>query len=255
MISKNQIKFIKQLALKKHRQQQGLFVAEGPKVVADLLAAGFGVHTLYATTDWEAPDDMRSLHGMKPTLVTPDELRQASFLQHPQQVLAVFRLPASVATANATEPAVAETTGAFTLVLDGVQDPGNLGTIIRVADWFGIDRMVCSPDTADAWSPKVVQATMGSIARVNIYYTDLVRWLANCQLPICGTLLDGLNIYTASLPHKAVIVMGNEGNGISPQVRQLVTHKLLIPPVHTGPESLNVAIATAITCSEFCRRL
>ena len=118
----------------------------------------------------------------------------------------------------------------LSLALDGVQDPGNLGTIIRIADWFGIDTIVCSPDTADAWSPKVVQATMGSIARVRIVYTDLQEYLSKATVPICGTLLDGENIYAQKLPQEAIIVMGNEGNGISPAIRQLVTHRLLIPP-------------------------
>ena len=142
----------------------------------------------------------------------------------------------------------------YILALDGVQDPGNLGTIIRVADWFGIDRIVCSADTADCWSPKVVQATMGSIARVSIVYTDLVDYLQHTTLPVCGTLLNGRDIFKESLPSEAIIVMGNEGNGISQAVRQLVTHPLLIPQYRPGAESLNVAIATAITCAEFRRR-
>ncbi len=236
MISKNQIKFVKQLEMKKHRQREGLFVAEGPKVVGDLLAAGFEPHTIYATEEWTKSSPV--------TTVTPDELRKLSFLQHPQQVLAVFRLPSPITSHPSS----------LTLALDGIQDPGNLGTIIRIADWFGIDTIVCSLDTADAWSPKVVQATMGSIARVKISYTDLKEYLSRTALPVCGTLLDGDNIYTQELPQEAIIVMGNEGNGISPDIRQLVTHRLFIPQYRPGAESLNVAIATAITCAEFRRR-
>jgi len=272
MISKNQIKFVKQLEMKKYRQREELFVAEGPKVVGDLLAAGFEPHTIYATDEW-----ISNIASQKPPLTTyvlpyttpvsPDELRKLSFLQHPQQVLAVFRMP-SLFTRHpspvATHPSPSTPhLPRLELVLDGIQDPGNLGTIIRIADWFGIGRIHCSQDTADAWSPKVVQATMGSIARVYITYCDLPELLARLtkkyaevglSLPICGTVLDGDNIYTADLPSEGFIVMGNEGNGISQPVRELLTHRLLIPAFHPGPESLNVAIATAITCSEFRRR-
>jgi TrmH family RNA methyltransferase len=142
----------------------------------------------------------------------------------------------------------------LSLALDGVQDPGNLGTIIRVADWFGIDTIYCSPDTADAWNPKVVQATMGSIARVQMIYTDLEQLISNTSLPVYATLLDGNDIYQQELSSEGIIVMGNEGNGISAPIRQLVSRKLLIPAYRIGAESLNVAIATAIVCSEFKRR-
>ena len=248
MISKNQIKFVKQLEMKKHRQREGLFVAEGPKVVGDLLAAGFEPHTIYATEEWG--ENLTSHLSALTSTVTPDELRKLSFLQHPQQVLAVF----SIRNRSNEAPSGAVGGDSLTLALDGIQDPGNLGTIIRIADWFGIDTIVCSLDTADAWSPKVVQATMGSIARVAISYTDLKEYLSHTTLPVCGTLLDGDNIYTQELPQEAIIVMGNEGNGISPDIRQLVTHRLFIPQYRHGAESLNVAIATAITCAEFRRR-
>ena len=145
------------------------------------------------------------------------------------------------------------------LALDGVQDPGNLGTIIRLADWFGIERIFCSPDTADCWNPKVVQATMGSIARVQLVYGDLLPLLASADVPVYGTLLDGDDLYTQELPVErgGIVVMGNEGNGLSDAVRRLVTHRLFIPCYHQGPdgpESLNVAIATAIVCAELRRR-
>lgn len=263
MISKSQIKFVKQLEQKKHRQREGLFVAEGPKVVGDLLATGFRPVQVFATDAWESPSGVSSVLQV----ITDDELRKLSFLQHPQQVLAVFPLPQhSVSSTENTENtegkknnsvssvSSVDNTNHFILALDGVQDPGNLGTIIRIADWFGISRIVCSPDTADAWNPKVVQATMGSIARVSIVYTDLKEYLNATSLPVYGTLLDGENIYEKELPREAIIVMGSEGNGISPEVRQLVIDKLLIPRFREGAESLNVAIATAITCSEFCRR-
>lgn len=180
--------------------------------------------------------------------VSPDELHRISFQQHPQQVLALFPLP--------SVPTI--TPEGLMIGLDGVQDPGNLGTIIRIADWFGIDTIICSEDTVDAWNPKVVQATMGSIARVNIVYTNLPDFLGQLptDFPVYGTFLDGKNIYREELSDHGLIIMGNEGNGISDAVRQRVNRRLLIPDFHQGPtaDSLNVAIATAITCSEFRRR-
>jgi TrmH family RNA methyltransferase len=237
MISKNQIKFVRQLEQKKSRKAEGLFVAEGPKVVGDLLRAGFKAHTIFATSEWES-------QGQTFQEVSDEELRRVSFLQHPQRVLALFFIPTE------SVPSVSS----LSLALDDVQDPGNLGTIIRIADWFGIDTIYCSENTADAWSPKVVQATMGSIARVNIIYTDLQELISKAQVPVYGTLLDGQDIYTQELSKEGIIVMGNEGNGISAPIRKLINRRLLIPQFHEGPESLNVAIATAITCSEFRRR-
>lgn len=237
MISKNQIKFVRQLEQKKYRKKEGLFVAEGPKVVGDLLRAGFKAHTIFATSEWGS-------QGQTLQEVSDEELRRVSFLQHPQRVLALFFIPTE------SVPSVSS----LSLALDDVQDPGNLGTIIRIADWFGIDTIYCSENTADAWSPKVVQATMGSIARVNIIYTDLQELISKAQVPVYGTLLDGQDIYTQELSKEGIIVMGNEGNGISAPIRKLINRRLLIPQFHEGPESLNVAIATAITCSEFRRR-
>ena len=241
MISKNQMKLVRLLEQKKYRQREGAFVAEGPKVVGDLLAAGYRPKQIFATEEWTTANP-----ACQPVTVTPDELCRISFLQHPQQVLAVFPLPAASHSRQNAE-------ASLVLALDGIQDPGNLGTIIRIADWFGIDEIICSPDTADAWNPKVVQASMGSIARVHIAYTNLEEYLNHTTLPVYGTLLDGTSIYSQQLPQQAIIVMGNEGNGISPAIRQLVTHRLLIPQFRPGAESLNVAIATAITCSEFRR--
>jgi TrmH family RNA methyltransferase len=247
MISKNQIKFVRQLEQKKYRQREGLFVAEGPKVVGDLLRHGWQPKALYATSAWEGVSGMT---GSGMVQVSAEELQRLSFLQHPQQVLAVFPMPE-----NREMPPLKQ--GRLYLALDGVQDPGNLGTIIRIADWFGINTIYCSTDTADVWNPKVVQATMGSIARVSLYYTDLPQMLKSAEVPVYGTLLDGENIYSQSLSSDGVIVMGNEGNGLSAPVRELVDRKLLIPSFNSSPdmaESLNVAIATAITCSEFRRR-
>ena len=243
MISKNQVKYIHQLEQKKYRKREGLFVAEGTKVVGDLLKY-HQPEALFATDEWKAPD------GISYTIVTEEELRRISFLQHPQQVLGLFPIPPQTTATNFG--------GALVLALDGVQDPGNLGTIIRIADWFGIETIICSEDTADAWNPKVIQATMGSIARVKIIYTNLLDFLDTLppDFPIYGTLLDGENIYTQPLSEEGLIIMGNEGNGISEAVRTKINRKLLIPDFHQGEtaDSLNVAIATAITCSEFRRR-
>ena len=250
MISKNQLKYIRQLEQKKYRRREGVFVAEGTKVVGDLLQR-YRPEAVFATADWQAPA------GITPQLVTDDELRRISFLQHPQQVLALFPLPVNSkpSTVNSKPSTV---NSDLSLALDGVQDPGNLGTIIRIADWFGISTIICSEDTVDAWNPKVVQATMGSIARVNIIYLNLPDFLDTlpADFPVYGTFLDGDNIYTQELTREGLIIMGNEGNGISDAVRAKVNRRLLIPDFHQGEtaDSLNVAIATAITCSEFRRR-
>ena len=246
MISKNQIKFIRQLELKKFRKRENLFVAEGPKVVGDLLKH-YCPEAVFATPDY-LPHVSKGAYGV--TGITEEDLQRISLLQHPQQVLALFPIPAALDISIQRD--------SLSLALDGVQDPGNLGTIIRIADWFGIDTISCSEDTADAYSPKVIQATMGSIAHVHIIYCDLADLFDTIPptYPIYGTLLDGDDIYRQPLTKEGIIVMGNEGNGISETIRQRVNRRLLIPCFHQGDaaESLNVAIATAITCSEFRRR-
>lgn len=244
MISKNQIKLIKQLEQKKFRKREGLFVAEGPKVVGDLMKRWKPV-AVYATDEYTPPQPDVSVQR-----ITADELRHISFLQHPQQVLALFPIPVSDNFLPSPDN--------LTIVLDGIQDPGNLGTIIRLADWFGVTHIVCSEETADAWNPKVVQATMGSIARVNISYTNLPALLDTLpnDFPVYGTLLDGDDIYSQPLTSGGIIVMGNEGNGLTEKVRRRVNRRLLIPSYRKDDtaESLNVAIATAIVCAEFRRR-
>lgn len=247
MISKNKIKYIRSLELKKNRNKEGKFVAEGFKVVDDLLALQ-PADLIVATGEW-----LQGKHFGAETEVievTNEELKKVSFLQHPQQVLAVFR--------QATSGDYSINTSELSLALDGVQDPGNLGTIIRIADWFGITHIYCSQDTADVYNPKVVQATMGSIARVKVEYGDLLGLVESlpADVPVYGTLLDGDNIYQQKLENRGLIVMGNEGKGISPALAKKVNHKLLIPNFPEGratADSLNVAIATAITCSEFRR--
>ena len=250
MISKNQIKFIRQLEQKKFRRREGLFVAEGTKVVGDLLAH-YQPQAVFASSEWLAGNQLNHCDIQE---VTPEELSRISFQQHPQQVLALFPIPSQAT----VDPSRFTNHPSLSIALDGIQDPGNLGTIIRIADWFGITDIFCSEDTADAWNPKVVQATMGSIARVNILYMNLSALIDTLpqDFPVYGTLLDGENIYTQQLSPYGIIVMGNEGNGISPEIRAKVNHRLLIPSYRQDDtaESLNVAIATAVTCAEFRRR-
>lgn len=250
MVSKAKIKEIKKLEQKKYRKETACFVAEGPKVVGDLMPH-LQLVELFATQQWIDTNHMTVPAGVKVSEVSEDELRQLSFLQHPQQVLGVFRIPEATSVSSPAD--------SLCVALDGVQDPGNLGTIIRIADWFGITTIYCSDDTVDAWNPKTVQATMGSLARVGIVRCNLINYIKTLPsgTPVYGTLLDGDNIYEAEIAPHGLLVMGNEGKGISADVRELVTHRLLIPSFPADrdtAESLNVAIATAVTCAEFRRR-
>ena len=265
MISKNKIKYIRSLELKKNRNKEGKFVAEGFKVVDDLLALQ-PADLIVATQEWL--HDKHLAAQTEVIEVTEEELKKVSFLQHPQQVLSVFRQDTGCNkqdSNNSQEEAEEKNFGfskintqELSLALDGVQDPGNLGTIIRIADWFGITHIYCSQDTADVYNPKVVQATMGSIARVKVEYGNLLALVESlpADVPVYGTLLDGDNIYQQQLENRGLIVMGNEGKGISPALAKKVNRRLLIPNFPEGratADSLNVAIATAITCSEFRR--
>lgn len=252
MVSKNRIKSIRALALKKNRDVDNIFVAEGPKIVGEFLSI-FSCLYLAAKPQWLAC--AKSILHFADTVdeITEEELHQISFLKSPQEVLAVFRKP------TVADISISTLTNNLSLALDGVQDPGNVGTILRLADWFGIDCILCSPDTADIFSPKVIQASMGATARVKAIYTDLPTFFQQLPVdfPIYGTFLSGNNIYLSPLEQKGIIVMGNEGKGIRPETEHCVTQRLFIPSFPTGrstSESLNVAIATAIICGEFRRR-
>ena len=249
MISKNKLKLLRSLEQRKYRREHGVFVAEGPKTVGDMMGA-FECVYLAATGEWLSSHEVPS--GVEVDEVSDDELRRASFLDHPQQVLALFRIPVYDFHVRCTELELC-------LALDNVQNPGNLGTIIRLADWFGIERVFCSHGTADVYNPKVVQATMGSLSRVKVHYVDLPGFLASlpADVPVYGTFLDGENLYGKTLSGYGVIVMGNEGNGISDEVVQYVTHRVKIPNYNQHDDcadSLNVAVATAVVCAEFRRR-
>ena len=234
-ISKSQVKLIKSLQVKKYRDELGLFVAEGEKCVGELRRT-FELVQLYREGE----------------NATRTEIEQMSGLRTPQGVVAVFKKKPIEDRRLEMDDLV--------LALDGIQDPGNLGTIIRTCDWFGVHDIFCSLDTADCYNPKVVQATMGALARVRIHYVDLPAWIKEqgTKTPVYGTLLDGENIYAKPLQKSGIIVMGNEGNGISQEVRKLITHPILIPPYTNKKaseviESLNVSIATAIVLAEFRR--
>ncbi|MBO6125852.1 MAG: RNA methyltransferase [Bacteroidaceae bacterium] len=249
MITKARIKLIKSLEQRKKRNIHQLFVAEGPKLVEELLAT-MRPSYIAATPEWWDRNRHLVNTACETDTITPEELHKTSLLQTPQQVIALFPIPDYKFDTSIAQHELC-------LALDGVQDPGNIGTILRIADWFGIHNVICSEDTVDVYNPKAVQATMGALARVKVHYTDLAALFRQCNAPIYGTLLDGKNIYEQELGSNGFIVMGNEGKGLSPAIRNLVTQKLFIPNYPIGAkttESLNVAIATSIVCSEFRRR-
>lgn len=251
MISKGKLKLIRSLELKKNRKETGLFIAEGPKTVDELLQV-FPCTLLAGTHEGLRGLTFRS-RAEETVEVSSDELSQASLLKAPQEVLALFRQVQYPVDFSLPERSLC-------LALDNIQDPGNMGTIVRIADWFGIEHLFCSVGTADLYNPKTVQATMGAIARVQVCYVDLPDFLRHqpAGVPVYGTFLNGNNIYTHPLSPNGIVVMGNEGNGIGAEIEQSINQKLYIPPFPAGrrtSESLNVAAATAITCSEFRRRM
>lgn len=240
MLSKNQIKLITSLKQKKYRLQHQLFVAEGKKTIFELLHSNLQLQQLYTTTlEFDVSDYFQ-------TEVSENELKKISFLKTPNTALAVFKIPKS-------QPINFNT---LVVALDDVADPGNLGTIIRLCDWFGIKDLICSLDTVDCYNPKVIQATMGSITRVNVSYTNLEETLTTQNVEKLGAFMDGDNVYDIGLPSSGILVLGNEANGISKQVEAQITHRISIPRFGNlqTTESLNVATATAILLSEFKRR-
>ena len=240
MLSKNQIKLITSLQQKKQRFVNQLFFAEGIKVIQELVESNFELVHLYTTQN-----DFKEVSQDKKTLISENELKKISALATQNSCLGVFRIQA--------DKKIIES--GLILALDSIRDPGNLGTILRLCDWFGIDQIVCSKDAVDIYNPKVVQATMGSIARVNVNYIDLENFIGQTQLPVFGTFMQGNIIYKTDLPQEGIIVMGNEANGISPELEKLIKNRLTIPRFGSlqKTESLNVATATAIVLSEFRR--
>lgn len=240
MVSKNQIKLITSLQQKKYRKQEQLFFVEGVKGVQELLDSNFELHELFTTKS-----DFSTIDTRKVYIITEAELKKISALTTPNTCLAVFKIP----------KAVAYEQNGLILALDDVRDPGNLGTIIRLCDWFGIKTLFCSEESVDVYNPKVVQATMGSISRVNVVYGNLEQFILEAKLPVFGTFMDGATIYKEKLPTEGIIVMGNEANGISKPIENLVSKRIAIPRFGDlrATESLNVATATAIILSEFKR--
>lgn len=240
MLSKNQIKLIKSLSQKKIRQELGLFTVEGVKGINEFLKSDVVLEQVFTTQMiFEAPKDSI-------TVLSAAELKKISALRNPNTGLAIFKIP---------EPKTLENRGLI-LALDDVRDPGNLGTIIRLCDWYGVRELICSTNTVDCYNSKVVQATMGSLTRVSVHYLDLERYLEAATSTIFGTFMTGDNIYTAQLPNEGIVVLGNEGKGISEAIRAKVQREISIPQfgLNKSTESLNVANAAAIVLSEFRRR-
>lgn len=235
MITKNQIKFIKSLSLKKNRIKEQLFIAEGEKIVSELLKSDFEIKNIYATKEWKVNNDYI-------TQISNAELQRISNLKSPNKVLAVVQFKNNKIIKH----------DGITLVLDEINDPGNLGTIIRMCDWFGVKQIICSKNTVDIFNPKVVQSAMGSAFRVQVNYIDLENYLSDIKTPIYGTFMDGKNLKEVKLPKSAHLVMGNEANGISAEINKLITDKVAIKNIGKSAESLNVAVATSILLHVFC---
>lgn len=239
MLTKNQIKLIKSLSQKKARQHEQLFCVEGKKGIAEFLKSTFVLEHVYSV------DHDFKCDSEKQTFITHTELKKISSLTTPQSALALFKMP-SVKSID---------TSGLIVVLDAVRDPGNLGTIIRLCDWFGVSDLVCCETTVDCYNSKVVQATMGSLTRVNVSYTDLKAFLSTIESPVYGAFMDGESVYNMTLPTRGVLVLGNEANGISSELEKLVTSRITIPRFGNlqATESLNVATATAVLLNEFKR--
>ncbi|MCQ2236046.1 MAG: RNA methyltransferase [Bacteroidales bacterium] len=262
MVSNNQKKLIRQLRMKKYRDSSALFIAEGAKIVADMLNKGIKAHTLFCTE--QGICDLNNLGINTTTSITlaeSSEMKELSEMVHATSVLAILHKPAAnLIEADYLTKVLNGPTDTLVLALDDIQDPGNMGTIIRIADWFGIHNILLSPTCADPYGPKAVQASMGAIARAEITQSNLVSFFQslNRDIPIYGTVLEGENIYKANLSQNGIILMGNEGHGLSQEILDTLTHRLLIPSypplADITSESLNVAAATAVVLSEFRRR-
>ena len=240
MIAKNQIKYIRGLSLKKNRIKEQCFVVEGEKSLAELLNSSFEIVELFALKDWI---DENKLVFDKIQAISFKELKRISNLKSPNKVLAVVRMRKQV---------ILQQEAAVILVLDDINDPGNLGTIIRMCDWFGVKQIICSENTVDIYNPKVVQSTMGSLFRIHIMYANLSTYLAKVRTPIYGAYMNAENVKDIEINQKVHLVMGNEGNGISEKIEKYISKKVAIRNIGGNTESLNVAVATSILLHEFC---
>jgi RNA methyltransferase, TrmH family len=246
MLSKSQISLLKSLQQKKFRREHGFFLAEGLKSITEFVNSPYNIEAVYHTPAFH-PKVLNLSRKINLCEISVTDMEKISSLSTAQDVIAQISIPAW--------PSIneKELKGRFSLALDGIQDPGNMGTIIRIADWFGISDIVCSEDTVDVYNPKVVQASMGSLARVRVHYADLGKFLSSVKLPVFGALLDGENIYNTDFGNEGLMLMGNEGNGIRPEILKSITKAITIPRIGKA-ESLNVAIATALCCSEISRK-
>lgn len=241
MVTKNMVKYIQSLTLKKNRDKQGMFLAETPKVVEELLEAGrFECHTIFALKEWMDATAMLIKNCREVNVIDESDLKRLSHLKTPHQVLAVFKMEA--------EEESPDLQGKLSLMLDDIQDPGNVGTLIRIADWFGIEHIICSPQCANRYSPKVVQATMGSLARVRILYTELLPFIHQHKLPVYAATLTGTSVYTLPAPEEGFLVIGNESRGVQEAIIELADYEISIPRVG-GAESLNASVAAGILLS------
>ena len=250
MITRNEVSLIHSLKDKKAREEHRLFVAEGPKIADEILGSSWKIQRMFATDEYlDSHPSVRLSGDFEITPVSGSELGRISFLTTPHQVVLLVRLPAD-------QDAEDENYKGLSLVLDQIQDPGNLGTIIRTADWFNVRHIYCSPDCADAFSPKVVQATMGSLLRVNTHYLDLSDFLGRIkEVPVYGAFASGNSIYETKLEHPAFIVIGNESKGIRAGLHPLITHSISVPRQVRSAESLNASVAAGIVMNEFQRQL
>lgn len=252
MIGKNKVKQVKSLALKKFRLKEQSFLVEGDKNILEVLKSGILVKELFATSEFLTKNTKHIEKAERITETGSDEIKKASLLKQPQNCIAICELP--------QPPELPQNLNGFYLYLDGIQDPGNLGTIIRTCDWFGMNYLFCSPDTADVFNPKVIQASMGSFTRVKTIYKPfdaLSVHLKKTEIPVYGTFLEGKNIYTENLPENALVILGNEGCGIRNEVADKIRYRINIPsfnPSENRAESLNVAVTAAIICNEFARK-
>ncbi len=245
MLSKSQISLLKSLQHKKERKENGLFLVEGYKSVIEFINSSYQIEAIYHTASF-ASKMLNLSQKINLYNISVTDIEKISSLKTPQEVIALVKIPLHPPLNNQ------KLRQKFSLVLDGIQDPGNMGTIIRTADWFGIDNIICSEDTVDAYNPKVVQASMGSLSRINVHYADITSVLPQIGLPIFGAMLNGENIYQTKFGNEGLIVMGNEGNGLRPEVERLISKAITIPRAGKA-ESLNVGIATALFCAEITR--
>ena len=242
MISKASVRYVKSLQDKKQRQKYSQFIVEGEKSITELLKSRFKVDVIYALEEWLS-DNSSWLSGFTLEAVSYDELRQMSAHQAPQKALAVVDFP---------EPLPLSTSDDIILALDEIQDPGNLGTIIRIADWYGIRHIVCSKGCTDVFNPKCINSTMGSFLRVNVVYADIVTTAGQLDMPLMVAVLNGKNVHSSDLPKRGILVIGNEGHGIHQSIIDVATERLTIPRFG-GAESLNAAVSTAILLDNLIR--